>query len=40
MKIISAKSMEKKPRMLVKNSAPMKQNMPMRFGKSKCLPNI
>lgn len=38
MKIIELKSMEIK-RIQVKNSAPMKKNMPMRFGKNKYLTN-
>ena len=38
MKIIKLKSMEIK-RIQVKNSAPMKKNMPMRFGKNKYLTN-
>ena len=38
MKIIELKSMEIN-RMQVKNSDPMKENMPMRFGKNKCLTN-
>ena len=38
MKIIELKSMEIN-RIQVKNIAPMKENMPMRFGKNKCLTN-
>ena len=38
MKIIELKSMEIN-RIQVKNTAPMKENMPMRFGKNKCLTN-